>query len=108
MNFALNIICRNDILEEKAGAVNDLLVRLGIKAEAIPELYWKDPRLSQIAFGTELENPDFNIIKEHLSHIAGTEVSLSVSLDEWEFSHYVSIEKLVSGENTAFIVCNVF
>ena len=108
MNFSLNIICKNDIIEEKEAQAAALLSSLGIPEKAKLEPYWKDSRLSQISLGVKLNTPNFNLIKEHLSKIAGTEVSLSASLDEWEFSHYASIEELICGKSAAFVVCEVF
>ena len=108
MNFSLNIICRKEIAAEKETQAKALLTALGIDGSPVFEPYWKDSSLSQLIFGAPLGTPDFELIKAHLCTIAGAEVALSASLDEWEFSHYASIEELVSEKNTAFIFCNVF
>lgn len=108
MNFSLNIICKNEIAKEKEAQAEAMLSSLGIPVKAKFEPYWKDARLSQLCFGTELNTPDFNLIKEHLSKIAGAEVSLSVSLDEWEFSRYAPIDELVREKSATFLVCEVY
>ena len=108
MNFSLNIICRNELTEEKESEVQALLSALGIAEKAQFEPYWKDASLSQTIFGAELKNPDFNLMEARLSKIAGAEVALSTSIDEWEFSHYASAEELACGKSSAFVVCQVF
>ena len=108
MNFSLNIICKNEIAEEKEAEVKALLDALRIEGSPAFEPYWKDRSLSRLAFGAQLATPDFALIKAHLCAIARAEVSLSSSLEEWEFSHYASVEELASGKSEAFIVCEVF
>ncbi len=108
MNISLNIICKADLAEEKAAMVKTLLSLLGIDDTLCFEPYWKDNGLSQLLFGASLEKPDFALVKAVLSAIVGAEVALSASMEEWEFSYYATVDELLSGKKSAFLVCDIY
>ena len=85
-----------------------MLAELGISSEVSFTPYWKDKSLSQTIFGVPVQSPDFDLISRCLSEIAGGQVDVSVSMEEWEFTHYASMEELSSENGNAFVVCGIF
>lgn len=108
MNFSLNIVCKNELAAEKREQAALLLSLCGIAEEMRSEVYWKDPRFSQLLLGAKVEAPDFNLIKLHLCKIAGGDITVSSSMEAWEFYRYISLEELASEENAAFVSCEIF
>ena len=96
------------MVAEKRHLAENLLSALSIDSRIEFSTYWKDKQLSQAILGATLQSPDFNLLKDKLSEIAGAEVALSASLDEWEFSHYAAQEALLGNSNEAFLVCQIF
>ena len=106
MNFAFNIVCKNELAKEKSVITEQLLKKTGILQKPQIELYWKDRTLSQITLNTVISQVDFNLIKDILSEISENEVFFSTSMEEWEFYHYASMDEIKNGK--VFLVCNIF
>jgi hypothetical protein len=69
MNFALNIICQNEVAAEKLLLAENMLRKMGISQKPKTELYWKDRTNSQITFDTVIDTVDFSFLKNSLSEI---------------------------------------
>ncbi len=88
--------------------VHRLTDALGIP-RAASSRYWKDESCALIEASGAVDDPSFELIREHITSISGADsVQVKSISDDWECAFFASLEQLHSNHDIAFVVCNVF
>ena len=109
MRFSLRIICSSSAAEIIAPKAKEMLRDFHLSDDITFSPYWKDDQCMILELHTEIAHPDYRKIRQHVLAISGADaLSESDSPDDWECACFAPPTELHSGQNKAFVVCNIF
>ncbi len=109
MQFSLQIICTHSSIDTIMQKVTELTDYLDIFGNYHFVPYWKHEGCNLLEISAVIENPDYAQIKQYILWICESDILFSSnSAENWECSHFASIDRLLCGDDTAFVVCNIY
>ena len=109
MQFSLRVICSCCNVETVKQRTAILMDYLGISKDYVFLPYWKDEKCVISEICANIENPDYEKIREYVRIISGADSLSEFTLPgEWECAYFASLDELHSDMETAFVECNIF